>query len=260
MIELSFLILFIFVIVGTRIEINETGTTLRLKPGILVGGSITHDCGLSRSIGWFLEGIIPIAIFCKNPVELELRGITNDDLDLSMDIFTHVTLPLLKNFGIYNIQCKIKKRGMPPKGGGEVSVVIAPIRDSLSSIYITDEGLVKRVRGVAFCTRVSPTILSRVVESSRAVLNNFLPDVHIHTDHYKGSRDGGDSPGYSLCLIAETSTGALLSIERTAKTRRQTPVPGVTSEEGVGLQSGEVPETIGTEGAQMLLEEIFSGK
>lgn len=240
-----------------------------MKPGILIGGSISHDCGLSRSIGWFLEGIIPIAIFCKNPVELLLTGITNDEVDLSMDTFTHVTLPLLKNFGLYNIQCKIKKRGMPPKGGGEVSVIIPPVRGSLTSIYITDEGLVKRVRGVAFCTRISPTILSRVVDSTRAVLNNFLPDVHINTDHYKGSRDGGDSPGYSLCLIAETSTGALLSVERTAKSRRHSAVAGLglrgggEGDEGgamVGLQGGEAPETIGTEGAQLLLEEIFSGE
>ena len=29
----------------------------------------------------------------------------------------------------------------------------------------------------------------------------------------------GDSPGYSLSLVAETTTGVLLSIERTAATR-----------------------------------------
>ena len=32
----------------------------------------------------------------------------------------------------------------------------------------------------------------------------------------------GDSPGYSLSLVAETTTGVLLSIERTAATRMNT--------------------------------------
>lgn len=153
---------------------------------------------------------------------------------------------------------------MPPKGGGLVTLSIPPVRSSLSSIYIIDEGLIKRVRGTAFCTRISPTILTRVVESCRGVLNNFLPDVHIATNHFKGSRDGGDSPGYSLSLVAETTTGVLLSVERTAKPRRDTKIPGydaqLAEENGQsGLRPGEMPEEVGSEGAELLMNEIFSG-
>jgi RNA 3'-terminal phosphate cyclase-like protein len=252
----------LIVCLGTRIEINETGTTLRFKPGILIGGRISHDCGLSRSIGWFIEGILPLAPFCKTALEITFSGITNDDLDLSADVLANVTIPLLKNFGIYNVVFKIKKRGMPPKGGGIIEFTVPPVRSSLNSVYIVDEGLIKRVRGVAFCTRISPTILTRVVDSCRKVLNDYLPDVHIHTDHYKGSRDGGDSPGYSLSLVAETTTGVLLSIERTARTRRQHAIPGIQDDDNdrtQGLQSGEMPEDIGAEGAKMLLNEVYSG-
>ena len=71
----------------------------------------------------------------------------------------------------------------------------------LRPVALEDMGLIRRVRGVAYSARVSPTILTRVVESARGVLNNLLPDVYIHTDHYKGS-DGGNSPGYSLALVA----------------------------------------------------------
>lgn len=84
------LIEFVIILLGTKIEINETGTTLRFKPGLLIGGSITHDCGHSRSMGWFIEGILPLAPFCKYPLQLTLSGITNDDLDLSIDILTQV--------------------------------------------------------------------------------------------------------------------------------------------------------------------------
>lgn len=33
---------------GTRLEIDETGTQLKMKPGFLSGGKVTHDCGSSR--------------------------------------------------------------------------------------------------------------------------------------------------------------------------------------------------------------------
>lgn len=225
---------------GLSIEINETGTSLKFRPGIIIGGYVSHDCGKSRSIGWFIEGLIPLLIFAKEPASLQLQGITNDGLDFSVDILKNVTLPLLRNFGIENADLKLKRRGAAPNGGGIVEFH-CPLMKELNPIHIIDMGLIKRVRGLAFSSRISPTILTRVVDTTRSVLNGFLPDVYIHTDHYNG-KDGaaGISPGYSLSLVAESNTGVLLSVERTAK-------------------QGELPEDIGREGAIMLLEEIRRG-
>lgn len=36
---------------GTVIELNQTGTALYFQPGILQGGSVTHECSVKRSIG-----------------------------------------------------------------------------------------------------------------------------------------------------------------------------------------------------------------
>jgi RNA 3'-terminal phosphate cyclase len=60
------------------------GTAILLKPGIISGGQITHECPLSRSIGYFLEPVIMLAPFAKKPVHLTLRGITTDENDLSV--------------------------------------------------------------------------------------------------------------------------------------------------------------------------------
>lgn len=96
-------------LLGCVIEINETGTSLKFKPGILVGGVIkdAHDCGLGRSIGWFIEGIIPLLIFCKTDVAISFTGVTNDSLDFSVDILQSVTLPLLQNFGVFGVAMKV---------------------------------------------------------------------------------------------------------------------------------------------------------
>jgi RNA 3'-terminal phosphate cyclase-like protein len=63
--EASFLRLVEAISDGAFVEINETGTTLRVKPGVLVGGGmagrpLVHNCGTSRSIGWFIEGLLPL--------------------------------------------------------------------------------------------------------------------------------------------------------------------------------------------------------
>lgn len=53
-----------------------------------------------------------------------------------------------------------------------------------------DEGMVKRIRGVTFSTRVSPQFGNRMVFSARGVFNRLLPDVHIFTDHRSGLASG----------------------------------------------------------------------
>ncbi len=78
---------------GSMIEINETGTRMRLVPGLLVGGAnLEHDCHTSRSIGYYLEALASLAPFAKHATEITLRGVTNDDRDPSVC----VGLPLVE--------------------------------------------------------------------------------------------------------------------------------------------------------------------
>lgn len=60
------------------------GTSVLVKPGIISGGPITHECPLSRSMGYFLEPLVMLAPFAKKPLQLTLHGITTDDQDLSV--------------------------------------------------------------------------------------------------------------------------------------------------------------------------------
>jgi len=124
---------------GTAIQINEAGTSLRFKPGTLTGGEgITHECPPSRSVGYFLESLVQLAAFCKHPLNVTLTGITNHNLDTSIDIFRSVTLPLLKHFGIEGAELKIRRRGAAPLGGGEV-VFRCPIAQHLKPVTLIDE-------------------------------------------------------------------------------------------------------------------------
>lgn len=81
--EISFLRLLEKLTNGTKIEISHTGTTLVYRPGVLIGGTISHECPLSRAIGYFLEPFIALAPFSKHPISLTLTGITNNNVDVS---------------------------------------------------------------------------------------------------------------------------------------------------------------------------------
>ncbi|KAI9194499.1 hypothetical protein LWI28_006558 [Acer negundo] len=91
------------------VEINETGTKLRYKPGTVMGGkNIVHDCGVSRSIGYFLEPLILVALFGKKPLSIRLK----------------------------------ESRGAPPHGGGEV-ILTVPTVEKLMAVNWLDEGMLR---------------------------------------------------------------------------------------------------------------------
>lgn len=96
------------------------------------------------------------------------QGITNNKVDISVDIIRIVTLPLLAKWGVTEgCSLQIKKRGAEPlvtselsihaQGGGEV-IFNCPTMRELDPIDLTESGVVKRIRGVAYTMRVSPLV------------------------------------------------------------------------------------------------------
>ncbi|CAK9780637.1 18S rRNA biogenesis protein [Cutaneotrichosporon oleaginosum] len=227
---------------GSTIDINLTGTSFLFHPGLLPGGTYTHTC--PRSVGYYLELLVPLAPFCKKPFSITLDGITGDTADLSADMVRTVTLPHLHLFGIRDAELQIKKRGAAPGGGGSVLFSCPNVRQ-LATLRFLDAGRVRRIRGIAYSTRVSPQFANRMVEAARGVLNRFIPDIYLYTDVYKGE-EAGKSPGYGITLVAQSTTDAVHSAEALAHT------PG--SEGGV-----QTPEDVATHAARLLLEEISHG-
>eukprot|EP00297_Palpitomonas_bilix_P013189 CAMPEP_0113888708 /NCGR_PEP_ID=MMETSP0780_2-20120614/13033_1 /TAXON_ID=652834 /ORGANISM="Palpitomonas bilix" /LENGTH=366 /DNA_ID=CAMNT_0000877609 /DNA_START=201 /DNA_END=1297 /DNA_ORIENTATION=- /assembly_acc=CAM_ASM_000599 len=277
--EASYLRLIEKVTNGSRIDINVTGTTIKFKPGVITGGSgLSHECGTTRSIGYFIEGLLLFLPFGKAPTQITFRGITNDESALSVDTLRTVTLPFARKFGIEGrdgeaLALKVVRRGAPPRGGGQV-VFDCPIVKKLQCVQMTELGRVRRVRGVAYTTKVSPQVANRIVDATKGVLTRFLPDVYIYTDHYKGV-DSGLSPGYGLSLVAETTSGVTICTEGTAQSKRrggdkkeEQDTQGLDEVLGVDLASLAredakterpiMPEEIGQQVAHDLLREVRS--
>ncbi|KAF7057277.1 hypothetical protein CFC21_064581 [Triticum aestivum] len=238
------------------IDVNDTGTKVGYKPGVVLGGKdLEHDCGVHRGIGYFIEPLILLGLFARSPLSIRLKGITNDTKDPSVDTFRMVTLHMLKHFGVplEGLELKIENRGAPPRGGGEVLLRVPNINSTLKAVNWIDEGMVKRIRGVTFSTNVSPQIENRILYAARGLFNKFIPDVHIFTDHRAGL-SGGLSAGYGVSVVAETTTGCLISADATVS------YPNVDE---VSEQSKKPelmsPEDLGEQVASMLLEEVAQG-
>ena len=84
---------------------------------------------------------------------------------------------------------KTHKKGMLPLGGGQVQFTSTNVRE-LSPVQFTDDGKVKKIRGIAYSTRVTPQTSNRIVEGTKTSLKPFTSNVYLHTDHYKGKEGG----------------------------------------------------------------------
>ena len=99
-----------------------------------------------------------------------------------------------------------------------MKIIRVRVGTKTQTIYL-DQGKIRRIRGVAYSTRVSPQTPGRIVESARGILNQFLPDIFIFADVAKG-QSCGKSPGYGCTLVAEsTNENVRISAEIMSNTK-----------------------------------------
>lgn len=242
--EISFIRLLDKLTSGTTIHINDTGTTLFYRPGQLLGGSLSHNCHPSRGASYYLQPILLLAPFCKNPLSLTLHGPTHALSDSSMDAVSSIWIPLLRRLTHatpLDAQVKVVRRGFCGKGNeggrnGEVKFSCGVVRGKLKAVDLMNPGVVKRVRGLAVSNRTSMGMVMRMVDATRGGLNRILPDVYVHTD---ARNDKGGGVGFGIGLVAETTEGCLMG--------------------GDWMWGGEDAEDVAKKAVGLMLEEVSGG-
>lgn len=189
--------------------------------------------------GYYLDVLIAFGPFCKFPIEANLKGVTNSSDSPSVDHIKASGFSVMKRFIVEegSFDLRVYKRGMQPLGGGEIVFKMNPVK-KLRTIQLASHGMVKRIRGVVYACKVSPTFVNRTVESSKGIMLNFIPDIYIHTDQNKGKLSGL-SPGFGINLSAETTENVIFAAEVVATTQ------------------GTLPEDLGKDCANKLLDEIY---
>ena len=219
--EASFLRLLEKVTNGSKISISYTGTALTYVPGQIIGGSWTHDCAPSKTIGYYLEPLIIMAPFAKEAFRITLNGITHscnleaeESVDYGLEGLSTILVPIMEKFGIDSkaAELVIKERcyarpKQPSKDNnnnnnddvesqninGKVFFTCPIIQDQLKPVNLTDLGRIQKIRGIAHSMNLSSSQVNRMIDGMRSVLNRFIPDIFITSD-CKG-RSGTGSQG-----------------------------------------------------------------
>ncbi|KAH3665542.1 hypothetical protein OGAPHI_003728 [Ogataea philodendri] len=235
--EISFLRLLENVTNGSIIEISYTGTTVTYRPGIIIGGSLTHQCPEGTACGYFIEPMLYLAPFSKKKFSIVFKGLTASKNDAGVEFIKWGLIPVMEKFGVREVELHILKRGSPPLGGGEVHLLVNSLIPQPVTVHVLDYHKISAIRGIAYCTRVSPSVANRLVDSARKVLKATGCDTNITTDVSRGEI-AGKSPGFGLTLFTESKK-----------------VPFRYVVEDIGL-AGETPEDVGERVALNLLERI----
>lgn len=236
--EVSFLRLLEAVTNGSQIEISYTGTTVIYKPGLIIGGEHTHVCPHTTSVGYFIEPMLYLAPFSKNKFSIVFKGITNSAKGegVGVDSIKWGMLPMLEKFGVREVTLHILKRGSAPNGGGEVHLLCNSLITQPITLHALETPKFSAIRGVAYCTRVSPSMVNRMIDSARKVLKPTGVEVNITADVWRGE-NSGKSPGFGMTLVAESKKGWRILAENVGE-------PGV------------LPEDIGEKTAYELLYQL----
>lgn len=209
--------------------LNKSSPTIEFHPKDITGGEFHFDVGTAGSITLVLQACLLPALFSKNKCTFTITGGTDVKWSPPIDYFRFIYLPLLKKMGV-RVKVQLMKRGYYPKGGGEVTAEIEPVKE-LKSILLTEIGEIKGIKGVVYTSHLPDHVAQRMRDAALKKLDRYA-DVKIELERC----DLSLGPGTGIVLWAETDFTVL----------------GANYLGEVGIRAEEV----GERAAKELMEEI----
>jgi RNA 3'-terminal phosphate cyclase (ATP) len=159
------------------------------------------------SLTLLLQVLVPMALFCKEPVTFTCHGSTHTSNSPSWEFFQHVLLPTLaKHFGI-KVDIKTTDFCFSQFNGGGMStgkvVLTVHPQSTIPPIVLTDRGELTNVHMYA-------TLYGKACSKSDNLTQTFLQLPHAE-DVSITTINSPKGFGISVTLVAETTTGCLIS-------------------------------------------------
>jgi RNA 3'-phosphate cyclase len=229
------------VLTATRLCNAQTkGATLNSSeltfiPNEIKGGKFYAKIGTAGSIPMLLLTILPICLFAKEKVELEItQGGTDTMQAPTINYMQQVLLPTLKKMGL-DAELIVHRYGYYPKGNGEATLTVKP--GTLKPIMLETFGKVTDVKGVSVCTFLADR---KVAERQAAAATKQLQTIG-YTPNIRVVNDTSNpvQKGSSIALWAETNTSVLVGADSIGELRK-------------------MAEDVGTEASQKLAAELQS--
>lgn len=221
---------------NAEVEGAEVGSEeVTFTPNEPEGGRLEVDIGTAGSTTLILQAVMLPAAFANEPVELEVKGGTDNPFAPPIDYLENVTLPMLAKMG-YEGEVECLRRGHYPKGGGKIRARIRPVR-KLHPLNLSRLGDVELVQGKSHCVKLPGHIAKRQTKAAEERLEQAGYKSEIEVEYYDKSEDPHLSPGTGIVLWAESSNGSVLGSSALGK-------------------KGKPAEKVGEESAKGLIKQI----
>jgi RNA 3'-terminal phosphate cyclase (ATP) len=205
----------------------------------LQGGSLKFDAGTAGSTTLILQSLMPAMSYASKPVEVELRGGTNNPMAPPVEYLQEVLLPVIEKMG-GRFKIELVKRGFYPRGGGVVKAYSIPV-DTLKPIRLVEFKNVKKIRGLSYSCRLPGHIVERMANTVENILGREGYDIEIRREALQPNNPRCSlDPGCGIILLAELEDGIVIGVDKLG-------------------ERGVPSEKIGEEAARELLDEISRG-
>lgn len=203
------------------------------RPRQIQAGEYRFDVGTAGSIALVLQAVLPVALAARAACILHVTGGTDVRAAPAIDYLCHVLAPLLARMGA-RIELDVQRRGYYPRGGGLVTVHVAPAR--LNSLQLDAPGAVQRIGGISHASNLPAHIVERMQRTAHERLRRY-GQIAIEQQILTGP--GAVGQGGAIVLWAQTEHARLGASEV--------------------AQRGVPAERIAESAAQALEEELVSG-
>jgi RNA 3'-terminal phosphate cyclase-like protein len=153
--DANLLKLFQVMCAGPRVEIKDEGRTLTYRPGTIMGGTFSFETNAARGLLPSLEVVACLAPFARDPVAATLFGVTDGHpVDPDVDPFRVVVVP-------WRVEASVSVPRRGPRGRRRCTPE-GVARPRAPRVVPRGPGpRPRRVRGVAWSTRVGPRLPQR---------------------------------------------------------------------------------------------------
>jgi RNA 3'-terminal phosphate cyclase (ATP) len=139
---------------------DEIGSTsISFIPNEIKGGEYNIEIGTAGSVSLVLQTIFIPLSFAKTPSTITIKGGTHVPFSPCFHYLTLQWLHYLKRIG-FHATVEMKRAGFYPKGGGEISAHIKPVKE-IKPLVIKDRGKLIRIRGISAVANLKMSIAER---------------------------------------------------------------------------------------------------
>ncbi len=188
-------------ITGASVSGDGLGSTrLQFEPGAIRTGRFAFEITTAGSLSLLLQAVLPPLVFAQGPSQIALTGGTHVPFSPTYHYLAEIFCPFLRRLGIV-VSMDLQHYGFYPRGGGRVSVTVAP-GAILQPIHLTETGALRSIRGLSAVANLPMHIAAR---QRQACLQNLAR--HGYSADLESKAVEAPGPGSFLFLKIERNTG-----------------------------------------------------